>query len=368
MSHDRVDPIAIAAPEITTAEEEAVLRVLRSGRLAQGPEVEAFENAFGTLQHVPHVVATSNGTTALHAALHVGGVGPGDEVLVPAFTFAASANAVLATGATPVFVDIGDDWHIDLDAAAEAVTARTAAIMPVHLYGLMVDMSAVTELAESQGLVMIEDAAQAHLAHRGGHWAGSVGIGAFSFYATKNAMTGEGGAVTTVSPELDESARRFRNHGMTSRYTHVEWGLNLRMTELQAAIGTEQLRRVAAWTDQRRENAAYFDAHLPALFETPREPDGAFHVYHQYTVTVPEAVRDQVLDGFRTRGIGADVYYPTPVPGQEAFGGVNEAKRFPRSLAASQSIVNLPVHHRIGAAERERIVAAAEEIAAEFGE
>ena len=367
MSLDGPDPIAIAAPEITTAEEEAVLRVLRSGRLAQGPEVAAFERAFAELQHVAHVSATSNGTTALQTALHVLGVGDGDEVLVPAFTFAASANAVLATGATPVFVDIVENWHMDLDAASAGVTERTKAIMPVHLYGLMVDMDAVAALAAKHELAIVEDAAQAHLAHRNGHWAGSVGVGAFSFYATKNAMTGEGGAVTTTSPELDESARRFRNHGMTSRYTHVEWGLNLRMTELQAAIGTEQLRRVSKWTDQRRENAAYFDTHLPAFFQTPQEPEGAFHVYHQYTVTVPEAIRDHVLDGFRTRGIGADVYYPTPVPGQEAFGGPAEAESFPRSLSASRSIVNLPIHHRIGDEERERIVTAAHDVAEELG-
>ena len=365
MSHDDQRPIAIAAPEITTAEEEAVLRVLRSGRLAQGPEVAAFEQSFGELQHAAHVIATSNGTTALHAALHVAGVRPGDEVLVPAFTFAASANAVIAAGARPVFVDISDHWHIDLAAAGERVTDRTTAIMPVHLYGLMVDMAAVMAFADRHGLAVIEDAAQSHLAHRDGIWAGTAGVGAFSFYATKNAMTGEGGVVTTESEEIAEAARRFRNHGMTSRYTHVEWGLNLRMTELQGAIGTEQLRRLQGWTKVRRDHAAFLTENLPAFFSTPTEPDGAFHVYHQYTTTVDTGVRDRILEGFRERAIGADVYYPTPVPTQPAFEGPGAAADYPRAMTASQSIINLPIHHQLTQDDLDRIVIAAREIVAE---
>lgn len=367
MSDDGQRPIAIAAPEISIAEEEAVLRVLRSGRLAQGPEVAAFEDAFAELQHVEHVVATSNGTTSLQTALHIAGVRAGDEVLVPAFTFAASANAVIATGACPVFVDITDHWHLDLDDAASKVTERTTAVMPVHLYGLMVDMTAVGAFAERHGIAIVEDAAQSHLAHRDGIWAGTVGIGAFSFYATKNAMTGEGGVVTTGSEDLAEAARRFRNHGMTTRYTHVEWGLNLRMTELQGAIGTEQLRKLEGWTKLRRDHASFLSQHLPDFFTTPTEPDGAFHVFHQYTTSVDPAVRDEVLEGFRTRGIGADTYYPTPVPTQQAFEGPESAERYPAAMAASLSIVNLPIHHQLSPTDLDRIVGAAGEIADELG-
>jgi len=362
MSHDRTRTIGIASPEITIAEEEAVLRVLRSGRLAQGPEVAAFENAFKDLQHVDHVVATSNGTTALQTALHIQGITAGDEVLIPAFTFAASANAVIATGATPVFVDVADQWLIDLDDAEMKVTPRTRAIMPVHLYGLMADMVSVRDFSKRHGLVIVEDAAQAHLARRSGIWAGTVGVGAFSFYATKNAMTGEGGTVTTSTEDLAEAARRFRNHGMTTRYTHVEWGLNLRLTELQAAIGTEQLKRLESWTARRRSSAAYFDENLPELFATPTVPTDAFHVYHQYTVSLPEQIRDHVLDEFRARDIGADVYYPTPVPAQQAFEGSQAAERYPRATAASRSILNLPIHHQLSDTDLERIAAAAHEI------
>ncbi|GMQ94660.1 MAG: DegT/DnrJ/EryC1/StrS family aminotransferase [Acidimicrobiia bacterium] len=362
MSDERTRTIGIASPEITTAEEEAVLRVLRSGRLAQGPEVAAFETAFKDLQHASHVVATSNGTTALQTALHIQGIKAGDEVLVPAFTFAASANAVVATGATPVFVDIADNWLIDLGDAEAKITPRTRAVMPVHLYGLMADMVSVRDFSERHGLVIVEDAAQAHLARRGGIWAGTAGVGAFSFYATKNAMTGEGGTVTTQTEDLAEAARRFRNHGMTTRYTHVEWGLNLRMTELQAAIGTEQLKRLESWTAKRRASAAYFDENLPGLFVTPTVPADAFHVYHQYTTSLPSQIRDHVLEEFTVRGIGADVYYTTPVPVQQAFEGSEAAERYPRATAASRSILNLPIHHQLSDTDLERIVTAAHEI------
>ncbi len=364
--HTNAPPIAIAAPEITVAEEEAVLRVLRSGRLAQGPEVAAFEESFANLQHAQHVVATSNGTTAIHTALHVLGVGAGDEVLVPAFTFAASANAVIATGATPIFVDITDHWLIDLEDAAAKITERTKAIMPVHLYGLMVDMRNVEVFSQRHELSIVEDAAQAHLATRNDRWAGTTGVGAFSFYATKNAMTGEGGALTTTNEELADSARRFRNHGMTTRYTHVEWGLNHRMTELQAAIGVEQLKRLERWTDQRISNAAFFDKNLPELFAPPIVPNGARHVYHQYTVTVPPETRDGLLKGLRDLGIGADIYYPTPVPMQEAFEGPDTERRYPNAVSASKSIINLPVHPQLSASDLDRIVTAASEVSDQF--
>lgn len=219
--------IPIAVPDIGAEEEEAVLRVLRSGHLAQGPEVAQLEEEFAEACGVGHSVAVANGTAALHAALWVAGLRAGDEVLVPAFTFAATANAVVAVGATPVLVDVGPDLLIDLAQAEEKITARTRAIMPVHLYGLMADMNDVGSLADSHGLVVIEDAAQAHLARRGGITAGSTGMAAFSLYATKNMMSGEGGLVTTPDEDMAESLRRFRNHGMDVRYHHIEWGLNM---------------------------------------------------------------------------------------------------------------------------------------------
>ncbi len=365
MLADTHDHIPIAAPDLGVEEEEAVLAVLRSGRLAQGPEVEALEQEFAEAAGLGHVVAVANGTVALQAALHAAGVGPGDEVLVPDFTFAATANAVIAVGAVPVFVDIDEHFHLDLDDAAAKVTSATSAILPVHLYGLMVDMAAVEAFASRHGLAVVEDAAQAHLAWRAGRPAGGTGIGAFSLYATKNMTTGEGGLVTTSDAEVADRLRRFRNHGMLSRYEHEEWGLNLRLTDLAAAIGRVQLRKLPEATERRRRNARYFSEHLPEMFRTPQVPDDAHHVFHQYVVRVPAEIRDDVLAAFRERNVGADVYYPTPLDHQKAFGGY--ARRdCPAAERAAAEVIALPVHARVGRDERERIVAAAREIAEEM--
>jgi dTDP-4-amino-4,6-dideoxygalactose transaminase len=306
----------------------------------------------------------ANGTAALHVALYALGIGSGDEVLVPSFTFAATAGAVIAVGATPVFTDIGDDFLIDLDDAAARVTPRTAAIMPVHLFGLMVDMQRVAAFAERHGLAIIEDVAQAHLASRAGIPAGTTGVGAFSLYATKNMMTGEGGVVTTNSLELAERSRLFRNHGMPERYVHAEWGLNLRMTDLLAAIGRAQLERLPDATRARRSNAKVLNAQLPELYRTPPDADDAYHVYHQYTVTVPANVRDRLVEGFRARGIGVDVYYPTPLHQQPAYIDLAGDGARPRSEWAAASVISLPIHPKVGAAGLERIVTAATELEA----
>lgn len=357
--------IPIAAPEIGPDEEAAVLRVLRSGRLAQGPEVAAFEEEFAQASGLSSAVAVSNGTTALQVALHVAGVQPGDEVLVPAFTFAASANAVIAVGATPVFVDIDEHFLMDLDDAGSKTGPRTTAVMPVHLYGLMADMNAVADFAGRRGLAIVEDAAQAHLARRGGKPAGSTGIGAFSLYATKNMMSGEGGVVSVSTDDQAERARRVRNHGMVTRYEHVEWGTNYRLTELQAAIAREQLRKLPAWTEQRRRQAATLTAGLPDLFVVPQVPADAEHVFHQYTVRVPAGIRDDVLSAFRADGIGADVYYPTPVNRQPAFAG--HPDDCPQAARAASEVISLPIHPQVGDAGVERMLDVAHRIAKEMG-
>lgn len=364
MSPDHPD-IPIAAPELGGEEEAAVLRVLRSGRLAQGPEVAAFESEFAQASNLHAAVAVSSGTAALEVALHVAGVQPGDEVLVPAFTFAASANAVVGVGATPIFVDIDDQFLIDLGDAAAKITPRTTAVMPVHLYGLMADMTAVAGFADAHRLAIVEDAAQAHLARRDGRPAGSTGVGAFSLYATKNMMSGEGGIVSVSTDEQLDRARRLRNHGMVSRYEHVEWGLNHRLTEMQAAIARVQLAKLPGWTEQRRRQAAALSAGLPGLFATPRIPDGAEHVFHQYTIRVPSSIRDDVLERFHSAGIGADVYYPTPVNRQPAFAGAPDD--CPAAVRAASEVVSLPIHPRVGDAGVERIIEVAHRIAEELG-
>jgi perosamine synthetase len=314
---------------------------------------------------VPHAIAVSNGTTALQAALWASGVGEGDEVLVPAFTFAASANAVIAVGATPVFVDVGQDLLIDLDDALRRLTDKTKAVMAVHLDGLMADMEAVSFMAGNRDLVVIEDAAQAHLARRNGRLAGSVGVGAFSFYATKNMTCGEGGMITTHDDTVASSARKLRNHGMVNRYEHEEWGLNLRLTELAAAIARVQLGKLKAGNARRRENASYYDQNLSDAYQRIPVPGGAHHVYHQYVVRVDADRRDTWLQALQSRGVGADVYYPTPVNRQPAFEHLGQSDGCPNALAASREVLALPVHPLVGHTDRRRVVEVANEIAGE---
>ena len=347
--------IPIARPVIGREEEAAVLRVLRSGRLAQGPEVEAFERAFAPVAGSAHAVACMNGTAALQLALLAEGVGPGDEVIVPSFTFAGSAGAVLACGARPVFCDVReDDYGIDVDDAKARVTAATKAIMPVHLYGQTADMDAVMRLAASRALTVIEDACQAHGAAYGDRPAGSFATAAFSLYATKNVMTGEGGVVTTNDPAIEEKLRLLRSHGMSERYVHTTFGLNMRMTEMQAAIGSVQLARLADGTLRRRENAAFYTTELDGIagLVLPRELPGRTHAWHQFTVRIPGRIperRDAVLKLVRERGVGAEVYYPIPIHRQRAY---PTDVSLPVSERLAAEVLSIPVYPSLDDGER----------------
>jgi len=344
--------IPISRPMIGPEEEEAVLRVLRSGRLAQGPEVEAFEHAFAPLAGSVFAVACGNGTVALQLALLAHGIGHGDEVIVPSFTFAATANAVLACGATPVFCDVAEeDFNIDVDDAAKRITPATKAVMPVHLYGQPADMDAVGRFATEHGLIVIEDAAQAHGAAFGAKAAGSFATAAFSLYATKNVMTGEGGMVTTSDPSIHEKLRLIRNHGMAERYVHVTFGLNLRMMEIQAAIGRVQLERLPAGNARRRENAEFYSTELAEVAELtlPRQLPGRTHAWHQFTVRVDRGRRDAVLGALRDRGVGAEVYYPIPTHQQKAYAtGVS----LPVAERLASEVLSIPVFPGLSDSER----------------
>ena len=280
--------IPIARPVIGDAEIEAAVRVLRSGMVIQGPEVAAFEQEFAELVGGRHCVAVNSGTSALHLALMAMGIGPGDEVIVPSFSFAATANAVRLVGAEPVFVDIeAGSFCLDPDAVEAAISSRTVAIMPVHLYGHPAAMDRLMPLAERHGLAVVEDAAQAHGASLNGQPVGAFGTtGCFSFYPTKNMHTLEGGMITTGDAQLARTLRLLRNQGMEQRYANEIVGLNMRLTDVAAAIGRVQLKRLPDWTEQRRANAKFLDAHITAL-ATPPVADAARHVYHQYTVRVP---------------------------------------------------------------------------------
>ena len=267
--------IPISRPDIGAAEEEAVLEVLRSGMLAMGRKTAAFEEAWAAYCGVGHAILMSNGTVTQEAILHALGIGPGDEVITVSFSFNATVSVILRTGATPVFVDIReDDFCMDPAQVEAAITPRTKAIMPVHLYGLMADMDPLVDIAKRHRLWIVEDAAQAHGATYHGERAGRFGPAMFSLYATKNLMTGEGGFATTDDDDLADRIRLFRNHGMRVRYYHESLGTNYKPSDLAAAIGLAQLTRLDERTEQRRRNAAFLTEHLGADFLTPGRAGG----------------------------------------------------------------------------------------------
>jgi hypothetical protein len=348
-----------ARPVIGEAEIEAAVRVLRSGMIVQGPEVAAFETEFAALVDGRECVAVNSGTSALQLTLMALGVGPGDEVIVPSFSFAASANAVRLVGAEPVFVDIEpDSFCIDPDAVAAAITPRTAAIMPVHLYGHPADMTRLVPLAERHSLAIVEDACQAHGAALDGRSVGAFGAaGCFSFYPTKNMHSLEGGMVTTADPEFARTIRLLRNQGMEKRYANEIVGANMRMTDVAAAVGRVQLGQVGEWTEQRQSNAKFLDSRITGLV-TPPVADGARHVYHQYTVRV-RGDRDAVQQLFTAKGIGSAVYYPTPIhrlkPYLMADGQVNPAWDLPETERAAAEVLSLPIFPSLTQTELERI-------------
>ncbi|HUW95859.1 MAG TPA: DegT/DnrJ/EryC1/StrS family aminotransferase [Anaerolineae bacterium] len=346
--------IPISKPQIGKEEIEAVISVLESGQLAQGPRVLEFEEHFAAFCGVRHAIATSSGTTALVAALLAHGIGPGDEVITTPFTFVASANSILATGAKPVFADIDEgSYNIDPDLLAAKITSRTKAILPVHLYGYPCDMDAIMQIAESHGLAVIEDACQAHGAAIRGQKVGSFGTGCFSFYPSKNMTTAEGGMITTDDDEIAERTRLIRNHGQSETYHHVAPGYNFRMTELQAALGLVQLDKLPEWTRKRIENASYLSERLSNV-PTPQVREGYLHVYHQYTVRV-ERDRDVALEKLAEAGIGARVYYPLPVHQQPFYRRLGFEDSLPVAERMSEQVLSLPVHPALTQEDLDRI-------------
>ena len=355
--------IPAARPQIGAEERTAVDAVLTSGMLAQGPEVAAFEREFSTqVVDGRPAIAVNSGTSALHLSLLAAGIGPGDEVIVPSFTFAATANSVAMTGATPVFVDI-EPRHFCLDPGAveAAITTRTRAVMPVHLYGHPADVRRLLEICERHGLLMMEDAAQAHAASMDGIPVGAWGdTASFSFYPTKNMTTGEGGLVTTADEGLARTIRLLRNQGQERRYENEIVGLNNRMTDIHAAIGRVQLRRLAGWTVERQANAAFFDEHLVGVV-SPTVADGAVHVYHQYTIRVVGCDRDAFASRLAELGIGTGVYYPIPNHRLPAYARDLD---LPETELAARECLSLPVYPGLSTAELERVVDAVNTTAA----
>jgi perosamine synthetase len=352
-------PPRVSAVRVHVGDEEtaAVMQVLRSGRLVQGAEVAAFEEEFSAIVGANTCVAVNSGTSALHLGLLAAGIGPGDEVVVPSFTFAATANAVVMTGATPVFADIEPDtFCLDPDAVAAAVTPRTAAVIPVHLYGHPVRWDGLAGVAERHGLLLLEDAAQAHGASYDGVAVGALGdIAAFSFYATKNMTTGEGGMVVCRDEDNARRVRLLRNQGMEQRYRNEIAGLNNRMTDLAAAMGRVQLRRLPGWNEERRAVAAAYDEQLVGVV-TPTVAPKAEPVWHQYTVRSGD--RDGLAARLDAHGIDSAVYYPVPTHRLPAY---DLDVELPETERAAREVLSLPIRPGLTDDEIARVVAAVNE-------
>ena len=354
-----------AKPIIGDEEREAVDRVLRSGMVAQGPEVAAFEEEFSA-HFVPgrESVAVNSGTAGLHLGLLAAGVGAGDEVIVPSFTFAATGNSVALTGATPVFVDIEPEtFSLDPEAVAAAISPKTRGILPVHLYGHPARMRELEALAAARDVVLYEDAAQAHGASLDGRPVGSFGeFAMFSLYPTKNMTSGEGGMVTAANGEIARRLRLLRNQGMERQYENEIVGFNARMTDIHAAIGRVQLTKVDAWTSKRQANAAYLDANLGGVM-VPPVAEGAVHVYHQYTIRVPED-RDGFVAALKSEhGVGAGVYYPIPNHRLPSLSPFAPGLDLPETERAAREVASLPVHPSLTEHDLERIVTAVNAVA-----
>ncbi|HET7385974.1 MAG TPA: DegT/DnrJ/EryC1/StrS family aminotransferase [Nocardioidaceae bacterium] len=360
------DAIPPARPVIGEEEIDAAVRVLRSGMVVQGPEVAAFEEGFAAIVEGRHCVAVNSGTSALQLSLSALGLRPGEEVIVPSFSFAATANAVRLAGGEPAFADI-EPAHFNLDPAAveAAVGPRTVAIMPVHLYGHPADMTALDAIATRHGLAIVEDAAQAHGATWAGRPVGAFGTaGCFSFYPTKNMHSLEGGMVTTGDADLARTVRLLRNQGMERRYANEIVGANMRLTDVAAAIGRIQLGRLDGWNEQRRANADVLSAGLRGVIVPPVAAQ-AVPVWHQYTIRVPDDAvvdRDGLAKALSERGIGNAVYYPTPIhlltpflPGNHP---ANRTWDLPETMRAARQVLSLPVYPGLTDGELARIVEA----------
>ncbi|MCX9011801.1 MAG: DegT/DnrJ/EryC1/StrS family aminotransferase [Candidatus Methanoperedens sp.] len=342
--------IPIAKPHIGEDEKNAVMKVLESGVIAEGTKVLEFEKAFARSAGAKYSIAVNSGTAALHVAMLAHGIGGGDEVITSPFTFIATANSVLFTGAKPVFADIEEDtFNIDPDKILEKITPGTKAVLPVHLFGHPANMKAISEIAEDHNLIIIEDACQAHAAKFNGSCVGTFGTGAFSFYPTKNMTTGEGGMITTDDPQIYEHAKLLKSHGSKQRYLHEILGYNFRMTDIAAAIGIEQLKKLGMFTNARQENAAYLNSGLKDIsgIVIPCIRQDCEHVFHQYTIRVTEDCkvdRDALIKVLNENSIGTGIYYPLPVHKQPLYRELGYTDSLPVAEKMSREVVSLPVH------------------------
>ena len=339
--------ISISQPEFGEAELNAVAAVLQSGQIAQGERVAEFEMLFADYCGAAEAIAVSSGTAALYLVLMAHNIGPGDTVITTPFSFFSSASTILMTGALPVFADIrSDSFNLNVESAEALIDQTTKAILPVDLYGHPAEMERFQNLADQNGLALIEDACQAHGAMINGRKTGSFGTGCFSFYATKNMSTGEGGMVTTGDSNIANKIRMLRNHGMQGKNIHDSLGYNFRMTELAAALGIVQLNRLDNRNQKRRANAEELSTRLGGYLTTPVEIEGYRHVFHQYTVRVEAGMRNQIRDQLLQRGIASEIFYPKPLYRISPVSGTTDKRldTCPIAEQACSEVLSLPVH------------------------
>jgi dTDP-4-amino-4,6-dideoxygalactose transaminase len=347
---------------------DAITRVCDSQRFILGPEVEAFEREVAASIDAPHAIAVSSGTDAILAVLMALGIGPGDEVITPTYSFFATAGCVVRLGGTPVFVDIDPvTFNIDPAAVKRAITPRTKAIMPVHLFGLCADLAPIVAMAGEAGIPVIEDAAQAIGATYRGRQAASFGIaGCFSFFPSKNlGAFGDAGLITTTDARFAEELRLLRGHGAARKYYHSKVGGNFRIDALQAAILRVKLPHLSAWTDARRRNAdryrtLFAEYRLAQMVELPVEPPGYRHIYNQFVIRVPE--RDALRQHLTARQIGTEIYYPVPFHQQECFRQLVPAGfTCPMAERASATSLALPIYGELTLDQQRHVVSAVAE-------
>ena len=344
--------VPIASPDVGDGERDRIEEVIAAGELADGPTVRAFEREFADYCGARHAVATSNGTTALHAALRALGIGPGDAVVTTPFSFVATANAIRLCGAEPVFADIDLDTYglypPSVERAIREYDGDVDAILAVHLYGLPAAMDRLEEIADEHDLLLVEDAAQAHGATFDGEHVGTIGdAGCFSFYPTKNMTTGEGGMIVTDRADVAERAARFVNHGRTGANEHETVGHNFRMSGVAAAIGRSQLEKLPRYVERRRENARRYTSILSdTRVVPPTVPPDRTHAYNQYTVRYED--RERLRDALAHIGVDSRVYYPSTIPQQPAYG---DDVAVPRAERAADHALSLPVHPNVSTPE-----------------
>ena len=361
--------IPISKVKFGAKEKALIWEVLNSGVVAQGPKVLRFENEFAAMCDAKHAIAVNNGTTSLVASLQVLDLEPGDEVITSPFTFIATLNAILEAGATAVFADINDyDFNLNSESVEACITPRTRVIMPVNLYGQMADMSSIMKIAQKHKLRVIEDSAQSHGATQHGKKSGSFDLASFSFYATKNLTTGEGGIITTSDDEIAEKLRILRNQGMKQRYEYVMAGHNYRMTDLQAALVLPQLKMYDKNVEARRKNANYFAETLSGIegLVLPQVVEGRTHVWHQYTLRVTSEStvgRAKLAESLTAKGVGFGFYYPKLVFDYDTYRSRKDVivSDCPVAKRVVTEVISIPIHPYLSNGQRRKVSSAVRE-------